>query len=80
MRSGRRALALSTESKNVWVHVNSTSCLTYGLLDAGAYEEALGLMQAAMALARILPPTLIFQRFLYGLGNVYHALQQWERQ
>ncbi len=78
MRSGRRALALSTESKNVWVHVNSTSCLTYGLLDAGAYEEALGLMQAAMALARILPPTLIFQRFLYGLGNVYHALQQWE--
>src|SRR5205823_5895723 len=23
-------------------------------------------------------PTLIFQRFLYGLGNVYHALQQWE--
>ncbi len=77
MRSGRRALALSTESKNVWVQINSTRYLTYGLLDAGAYEEALGLMQDAMALARTLPPTLIFQRFLYGLGNVYHALQQW---
>jgi tetratricopeptide (TPR) repeat protein len=35
-------------------------------------------MQDAMALARTLPPTLILQRFLYGLGNVYHALQQWD--
>src|SRR5260370_37002412 len=52
--------------------------LPCGLLAAGAYEEALMLMQHAMALARTLPPTLIFQRFLYGLGNIYHALQQWE--
>jgi tetratricopeptide (TPR) repeat protein len=52
--------------------------LTYGLLDAGAYEEALGFMQDTMALARTLPPTLIFQRFLTALGSVYHALQQWE--
>ena len=52
--------------------------LTYGLLDAGAYEEAIGIMQAAIALARTLPPTLIFQRLLTGLGSVYHALQQWE--
>ncbi len=52
--------------------------LTYGLLDAGAYEEALGLMQDAMALARTLPRTLIFQRLLTALCSVYHALQQWE--
>ena len=78
MRSGRRALALSKESKNVWIQINSMRYLTYGLLDAGAYEEALGLVQDAVALARTLPPTLIFQRFLYGLGNIYHALQQWE--
>jgi len=78
LRSGRRALALSQESKNVWVHINSMRYLTYGLLDAGAYEEALGLMQDAMALARTLPPTLIFQRLLTALGSVYHALQQWE--
>ncbi len=58
--------------------INSLRYLTYGLLDAGAYEEALGLMQDAIALARTLPPTLIFQGFLYGLSNVYHALQQWE--
>ncbi len=78
IRNSRRAIALSTESKNVWVQINSMRYLTYGLLDAGAYEEALMLMQHAMALARTLPPTLILQRFLYGLGNVYHALQQWE--
>jgi len=46
--SGRRALARSLESKNVWVHINSMRYLTYGLLDAGAYEEALGLMQDAI--------------------------------
>ena len=78
IRSGRRALALSQESKNVWTQIGSMQFLTYGLLDAGAYEEALGLMQAAIALARTLPPTLIFQGFLYGLSNVYHALQQWD--
>jgi tetratricopeptide (TPR) repeat protein len=78
IRSGRKALALSKESKNVWVEIGSMRFLTYGLLDAGAYEEALGLVQAAIALARTLPPTLIFQGFLYGLSNVYHALQQWE--
>ncbi len=78
IRSGRKALALSKESKNVWIHINSMRYLTYGLLDAGAYEEALGLLQHAIALARTLPPTLIFQRFLSGLGNIYHALQQWE--
>src|SRR5205085_9066456 len=73
-----RALALAQEIKNVWAQIGSMRYLTYGLLDAGAYEEALGLMQAAIALARTLPPTLIFQGFLYGLSNVYHALQQWE--
>jgi tetratricopeptide (TPR) repeat protein len=48
------------------------------LLDAGAYEEALLLMQHAVTQARTLPPTIIFQRFLIALGKTYHALQQWE--
>ena len=34
--SGRRALALSQESKNVWTQVASMGPLTYGLLEAGA--------------------------------------------
>ncbi len=78
LHSGRRALALSKESKHVWVQITSMVDLTQGLLDVGAYEEALGLLQDAMALARTLPPTLTLQRFLFGLGKTYHALQQWD--
>ena len=78
IRSGRLALALTQESKNVWIQVISTYYLTLGLLEAGAYEEAFVLMQHAMALARTLPPTLLFHRFLTVLGSVYQALQQWE--
>jgi len=76
--SGRRALALSQEIKNVWAQVNSTQSLTQGLLDAGVYEEALALMQDGMALARTLPPTLNFMSFLAVLGRTYHAVQWWE--
>jgi DNA-binding SARP family transcriptional activator len=78
MRSGRQALALAQESKSVWVQLGSTTNLAHGLLDAGAYEEALGLIQHTMALARTLPPTINFQNLLTGLGRTYHALQQWE--
>ncbi len=78
LRSGRRALALSQEIKNVWAHIFSTLSLAYGLLEAGAYEEALELIQHTMALARTLPPTISFQSLLIILGSVYHALQQWE--
>ena len=78
LRSGRRALALSQESKNDWALVNSMIYLTDGLLDAGAYEEALVLMHHAMPLARTLPPTLTFQRLLTDLGSTYQALQQGE--
>jgi len=76
--SSRRALSLSKEIKNVWAQVISMNGLTYGLLEAGAYEGALGLMQHAVALARSLPPTINFQGFLTTLGSVYQTLQQWE--
>ncbi len=49
-----------------------------GLLDAGAYEEALVLMQDAVAQARTFPPTIIFQRSLIALGRTYQAVQQWK--
>ena len=78
LRSGRRALALSQESKNDWALVNSMIYLTDGLLDAGAYEEALGLMHHAMPLARTFPPTLTFLRLLTNLGSTYQALQRGE--
>jgi len=77
MRSGRIALALAQESENAWALVSSTLFLTQGLLEAGAYEEALGLMQQALALARI-PSLRVIQFFLVALGSVYQAAQQWE--
>ena len=78
IRSGRRALALAQEIKNVWVQVISTLCLAQGLLDAGAYEEALVLTQQTVALARTLPPAIGLQVFLTTLGSAYQAVQQWE--
>jgi tetratricopeptide (TPR) repeat protein len=78
IHSGRRALALSQEIKNVWVQVISTNNLTHGLLEAGAYEEALVLTQQTVVLARTLPPAMSFQVFLTTLGSTYQAVQQWE--
>jgi DNA-binding SARP family transcriptional activator/tetratricopeptide (TPR) repeat protein len=78
LASGRGALALSEEIKNVWTQVVSMECLTQGLLETGDYEEALGLLQHALALERTLPLTVLFPGFLMSLGSVYQALQQWE--
>ncbi len=78
MRSGRIALSLAHESKNVWTHVNSTHSLAYGLLEAGAYEEALVLTQQAVTLARTFPLKLLLLLILVALGSIYQALQQWE--
>jgi DNA-binding SARP family transcriptional activator/tetratricopeptide (TPR) repeat protein len=78
IRSGRRALALAQKIKNVWVQVISTLCFAQGLLDAGAYEEALVLTQHTAALARTLPPAINFQVFLTTLGSAYQAVQQWK--
>ena len=76
--NGRRALAIAQESQNLWAQVNSIRYLTDALLDTGVYEEALGLTQHAIALARTLPPTLILHRLLAALGTIYLALQQGE--
>ena len=76
--SSRRALALSQESKNVWTQILTMGILPFGLLEAGAYEEALGIIQQAVALARTLPLTIFMQGLLTALGSVYQALQQWQ--
>ena len=77
LASGRRALALSEEIKNVWTHVLSMGCLTFGLVEAGAYEEALGLMHQAAASALPLVLTHILQCLLTAQGRVSQAVQQW---
>jgi predicted ATPase/DNA-binding SARP family transcriptional activator len=76
--SGRRALALSEEIKNVWTQVLSRFCLVFGLVEAGAYEEALGLMQQALAPTPSLTLiTVVLQLFLTAQGSAYQAVQQW---
>ncbi len=75
--SGRRGLALSEEIKNVWTQVLSRACLTFGLAEAGAYEEALALMQHAVTSAPTLALiTPVLQALLTALGSVYQAMQQ----
>jgi DNA-binding SARP family transcriptional activator/tetratricopeptide (TPR) repeat protein len=75
--SGRRGLALSEEIKNVWTHVFSMGCLAFGLVEAGAYEEALRLMHQAAASAPPLVVTHSLQGLLTAQGRVSQAVQQW---
>jgi tetratricopeptide (TPR) repeat protein len=75
--SSRRGLALSEEIKNVWTLVLSMGCLTLGLVEAGVYEEALGLIQQAMSSAPPLVLTHILQCLLTAQGGVSQAVQQW---
>src|SRR5258708_9538416 len=52
LRSGRRALALSHESKNAWSQVSSAICLAHGLVDGGEDDEALVLTEQTLELER----------------------------
>jgi predicted ATPase/DNA-binding SARP family transcriptional activator len=76
IESGYKSLELAKATRNVWVQMPVP--LISGLLEAGRYEEALALTQQAIALTKILPPTLNFHRMLTILGSTYQALQLWE--
>jgi predicted ATPase len=76
IESGYRSLELAKAARNVWVQMPVP--LISGLLEAGRYEEALAITQQAIALTKILPPTLNFHRMLTILGSTYQALQLWE--
>jgi len=52
--------------------------MTFGLVEAGTYEEAFGLMQQAMASAPPLVLTHILQGLLTAQGSVSQAVQQWQ--
>ncbi len=76
----RNALRISQEIKNVWGQINACYDLTAGLLDSGAYTEALTIAQQAVANARVLtigllPVNMLLLRALIQLGGVYRALQ-----
>lgn len=72
--AGRVAYAISLEIENAWGQVTGAINLTPGLLDIGAYAEALAIAQQGVATARTLgmPQVLVFS--LMQLGAVYRAL------
>jgi DNA-binding SARP family transcriptional activator len=76
----RSALTISQEIRNVWGQVNALYDLTSGLLDSGAYTEALEIALQAVASARTLNTdsaraNILLLRALIQLGGVYRALQ-----
>ena len=76
--SAQRGIALSEEIKNVWTYILCTGCLALGLVEEGAYEEAIGYIQQAMTST---PPVVlphILQCLLTVQGSVSQAVQQWQ--
>ena len=72
----RSALTISRESRNAWGQVNALYDLTSGLLDSGAYTEALAIALQAVASARTLAQAnTLLLRALIQLGGVYRAMQ-----
>jgi DNA-binding SARP family transcriptional activator len=76
----RSALTISQEIRNAWGQVNACYDLTSGLLDSGAYTEALDIALQAVASARTLTTRsprahMLLLRALLQLGGVYRAMQ-----
>ena len=76
----RTALIISREIRNTWGQVNALYDLTSGLLDSGAYTEALESSLQAVASARTLDRSsaranTLLLRALIQLGGVYRAMQ-----
>ncbi len=76
----RSALTISQDIRNVWGQINALYDLTSGLLDSGAYSEALEFALQAVASARTLNTrssraNTLLLRALIQLGGVYRAMQ-----
>ncbi|HET9918911.1 MAG TPA: AAA family ATPase [Ktedonobacteraceae bacterium] len=76
----RSALTINQEIENIWGQVNAMYELSSGLLDMGAYTEALEIAQQAVASTRILSTrsswaNTMLLRSLMQLGSVYRAIQ-----
>lgn len=65
VRSGHKAFAISKETRNVWSQANSSIFLAQALLEAGAYEEALGITHQAIELVRLEPQQKLFSYILH---------------
>jgi hypothetical protein len=52
--AARAALAISVEIEDTWGQINAAAQMVSGLLDHGAYSEALSVIQQGVASARAL--------------------------
>ncbi|MGH7868337.1 MAG: hypothetical protein ACREP9_12115, partial [Candidatus Dormibacteraceae bacterium] len=76
----RSALTISQEIENAWGQINALYELTAGLLDSGAYTEALEMALQAVVSARSLSArtsraNAILLRSLMQVGGIYRATQ-----
>lgn len=72
--AARAALAISVEIEDPWGQINAAAQMVPGLLDCGAYSEALSVIQQGVALARALEITPLLVITLNEWGNVSRAM------
>src|SRR5215469_5251464 len=70
----KAALAISVEIEDPWGQINASVHIAPGLLDCGAYSEALSISQQGVALARALEIIPLLVITLNELGNVSRAM------
>ncbi len=70
----RAAYAISVEIEDPWGQINAAVQMVPGLLDCGAYTEALAVIQQGVALARALEIIPLLVITLNELGNVGRAM------
>jgi len=74
INAARAALAISVEIEDPWGQINAAVQMVPGLLDRGAYTEALAVIQQGVALARALEITGLLVITLGRWGNVSRAM------
>jgi DNA-binding SARP family transcriptional activator/predicted ATPase len=72
--AARAALAISVEIEDPWGQINAAAQMVPGLLDHGAYSEALSVIQQGIALARALEITPLLVITLNEWGNASRAM------
>ena len=76
IETAREAYTISHQIENPWGMVNNALHLTRGLMEMGAYEEALEIAGQSLTLARTLPFHLLLLLTLMTVGAIYRALFQ----
>jgi len=74
INAAKAALAISREIEDPWGQINAAVQMVPGLLDRGAYTEALSVIQQGVVLARALEITPLLVITLNEWGNVSRAM------